>query len=273
MADKRIITAALTGAMSPKKVNPNVPVTPEEIAEDAYKCWKAGAAMVHLHMRDENDKPTCDIAKFEETQHLIQKKCNIIINMTSTGDSDDDKRMAHIIKLKPEFCSYDSGTFNWMANPPWVFYNTPEFLTKLNKVCLDYNIRPEIEIFNGGMISVAEYYIERGELKTPCHFQFVLGVKGGLAPTVENLVHLRNLLPPGSTWSAFGISAASMPMMYAILALGGHVRVGLEDSGFYTKGVMANNEMLVTRAARVIREMGAEVATPDEARKMLSITR
>ncbi|HVI39533.1 MAG TPA: 3-keto-5-aminohexanoate cleavage protein [Anaerovoracaceae bacterium] len=276
MLEKRIITVALTGAMSPKANNPEVPVTPEEIAEDAYKCYQAGAAIVHLHMRDEYDQPSNDLNKFEETIYLIKRKCNIICQPTSTGKlfEDYDVRLNYISKLNPEMCSYDPGSLNWMSgNPPYIMAFPPSYLSKLNKILLDQNIKPEIEIFDTGMIGIAEHYAEHGELKPPFHFQFVLGVKGGMAATVENLVILKNKLPEGSTWSAFGISKWNLPIMYATIALGGNVRVGLEDCSFYSKEVRASNEMLVSRAARVIREFNCEPATPDEARQILSINK
>ena len=269
LKNKRIITVALTGPVAGKNANPNIPLSPEEIAEDAYNCWKAGAAMVHLHMRDENGRPACDVDKFEKTQRLIQERCDVIVNMTTTGFANTETRLAPIVKCRPEVCSYDAGSFNWMTNPPWLFSNPPEFLSALNKVCEEYEVKPEFEIFNAGMIDVTKYYIRKGELKTPCHFQFVMGVPGGLEATVENLVFLVNKIPEGSTWSAFGISHSNVSMMYAALARGGHVRVGLEDALYYSKGVLASNVMLVERAARAIRELNCEVATPDEARRIL----
>lgn len=283
MSEKRIITAALTGAMSPKAVNPNVPVTPEEIAEDAYKCWKAGAAIVHLHMRDENDKSTGDVELFRESQRLIKEKCDIIINMTTTASMADtttldpaaiETRLAPVVQLEPEMCSYDASSFNWMAATPWAFQNTPEFLSALNKACIEHNCTPEIEVFNPGMFGVIQWYVDRGLFPGHCHFQYVLGVQGGLPATPKSVFEMesyRKEMFPDSTWSAFGISKGNLPCMYTALALGGGIRVGLEDTGFYAKGVVANNEMLVQRAARVVREFGCEPATPDEARAMLKM--
>lgn len=283
MSEKRIITAALTGALSPKAVNPNVPVTPEEIAEDAYKCWKAGAAIVHLHMRDENDQPCSDLELFRESQRLIQEKCDIIINMTTTGslaansrvdEEAFNERIAPVIELKPEMCSYDAASFNWMSAKPWAFQNPPEFLEKLNKACIENNCLPEIEIFNPGMFGVIQWYVDRGLFPKHCHFQYVLGVQGGLPATPKSVFELeayRKEMFPDSTWSAFGISKGNLPCMYTALALGGGIRVGLEDTGFYSKGIVANNEMLVQRAARVIKEFDCEPATPDEARAMLKL--
>ncbi len=285
MKEKRIITAALTGALSPKAVNPNVPVTPEEIAEDAYKCWKAGAAIVHLHMRDETDTPCCDVERFRKSKELIEAKCDVIVNMTTTGSMADNsstdpevyvKRMANVVELEPEMCSYDAASMNWMGAKPFAFQNTPEFLSMLNKVCKEHNTKPEIEIFNPGMFGVIEYFMSKGEFPGVPHFQYVLGVQGGLPAVPESVMELemyRRRMFPDSTWSGFGTSKGNLPCIYTVLAMGGHIRVGLEDTGFYEKGVVATNEMLVARAARIVREFGCEPATPDEARKMLGLTR
>ena len=267
---KTIISAALTGAATPKEKNPNLPVTPKEIAEDAIKAWKAGAAVVHLHMRDENCKGTMDVERFRETVQRIRDNSDVIINLTSSGErgASYERRMEHLIQLKPEMASYDSGTFNWM---PSVFSNPPDFLEMLGKVLTENDIKPEVEVFDSGMLHNAEYYVQKGIIKGPLHVQFVLGVQGAAQATVENLVHLRNKLPADATWSALGVGARHMPMLYAAIAMGGNVRVGLEDNLYYSRGQLATNEGLVARAARVIREFGNEVATPDEARAILGL--
>jgi uncharacterized protein (DUF849 family) len=268
---KVIISAALTGAVTPKESNPHIPLTPEEIAEDAYRCYKAGAAVVHLHMRDDQGHGKMDVEKFRLTAKLIREKCDIVLNMTTSGDSraSDDERMAHIPVLKPEIASFDAGSFNWM--PGGVFINSPQFLEKLGTLMADNGVKPEIEIFDAGMLGVTAYYLKQGVLKAPLHYQFVLGVLGGMDATVENLVYLVKRIPAGSTWSALGIGKDHLPILYAAIALGGHIRVGLEDNIYYAKGVPATNEQLVARAARLIREAQYEVAGPDEARKILGL--
>lgn len=271
MENKTIITAALTGAVTPKDINPHIPLTPEEIAEDAVKCWKAGAAVVHIHMRDENGDGTMDKNRFQKTAELISSQCDVVINMTTSGDPNatDENRMAHIKELKPEMASFDAGTFNWM--PKGVFMNSPQFLKQLAKVMREAATKPEIEVFDMGMIHNAEYYLQKELLKPPLHFQFVLGVLGAAKATVENLVHLLRLIPPGSTWSAFGLGKAHLPILYATIALGGHVRVGLEDNVYYAKSRLATNVELVERAKRLIKEANKEIATPAEARQILSL--
>ena len=271
MKNKTIITAALTGAVTPKEINPHIPLTPEEIAEDAVKCWEAGAAIVHIHMRDKDGVGTMDKNRFRETSDLIRRRCDVIINMTTSGakEASDEERMAHVIELKPEMASYDAGSFNWM--PEGVFMNSPQFLEKLGKVMLKTGTKPEIEVFDMGMIHNAEYYFRKGVLNAPLHFQFVLGVLGAAMASVDNLVHLLRLIPSGSTWSAFGVGKAHLPIMYATIALGGHVRVGLEDNVYYAKNRLATNVDFVKRAGRLIKEANKEIASPTEARQILGL--
>lgn len=273
LKNKVIITAALTGAMTPKDINPYIPLTPEEIAKDAYNCWKAGASVVHLHMRDDEGLGTMDKEKFKKTVELIKeyKDCDVVINCTTSGDSraGDEERMAHLKYVKPEMASYDAGSFNWM--PGGVFENSPKFLNELGTLMGELDIKPEFEIFDSGMMGIVNYYKKKGVLKAPLHYQFVLGVLGGMEATVENLLYLKNKLPENSTWSAFGIGKDHLKILYATLALGGHVRVGLEDNVYYSKGVPATNVQLVERAKRLIEEFGKEVATPREAREILGL--
>lgn len=274
--EKVIITAALTGAVTPKEKNASIPLTPAEIAEDAYKCWKAGAAVVHLHMRNDEGIGCMDEKKFEETIALIRAKkdCDVIINCTSSGDNTGtatyEDRMRHHKELDGiEMGSYDAGTFNWM--PGGVFMNPPQFLEELGDVYMQRGIKPEVEIFDAGMLGIADYFAKKGHLSTPIHYQFCLGVLGGMPATVENLVYLVNHIPEGSTWSAFGVGRQHLPIMYAALALGGNIRVGLEDNVYFSKGVPATNVGLVERAVKAVEVFGKQVATPAEAREILGI--
>ena len=274
--DKVIITAALTGAVTPKEKNPYIPLTPEEIAEDAYKAWKAGAAIVHLHMRNDEGIGCMDTEKFRRTIELIRAKkdCDVIINCTSSGDNTgtatEQDRMEHMKLLDGiEMGSYDAGSFNWM--PSGVFVNSPAFLEELGDVYMRRGIKPEIEIFDAGMLTVTEHFVKTGHLPTPLHFQFCLGVPGAMPATVENLNYLVSKIPAGSTWSAFGTGKGHLPMMFAALALGGNIRVGLEDNVWYEKGVPASNVSLVERAVRAVELFGKKPATPDEARQILGI--
>ncbi len=269
---KTIITVATTGAWPTKKDNPNIPLTPEEIAEDVYQCYKAGAAIAHLHMRDDQDQGTMDKERFEKTVQLIREKCDIVLNLTTSGDLDatDETRQAHLKSIKPELASYDCGSMNWMHQT--VFLNTPSFLEELGHTMQAYGVKPEIEIFDGGMVYNSLYYLKKGVLKAPLHYQFVLGAAGGMAATIENLVFLKSLIPEGSTWSALGIGKGHVPIMLAAIAMGGHIRVGMEDNVMFNKGELAeSNAQFVTRAANIIRESGNEVATPQDAREILGL--
>jgi len=274
LSRKVIVTVAPTGAWPTKKDNPAIPLTPQEIADDVYACWQAGAAMAHLHMRDAEGKGTMDTERFKETVGLIREKCDIVLNLTTSGDlnATDETRMAHLIALKPELASYDCGSMNWMHNS--LFLNHPAFLERLATTMNDNGVKPEIEIFDAGMVYNSLYYQKKGFLKGPLHYQFVLGAAGGIAATVENLVFLKSLIPAESTWSAFGIGRGHMPIFYAALALGGHVRVGMEDNVMYGKDrLAASNAEFVERAGRVIRELDKELATPAEARAILGVSK
>jgi 3-keto-5-aminohexanoate cleavage enzyme len=272
LSQKTIITVAPTGAWPSKKDNPNVPLTPAEIASDVYDCWKAGAAVAHLHMRDAEGLGSMSKDKFAETVGLIKEKCDIVLNLTTSGDlnATDETRMAHFIELKPELASFDAGTMNWMHTT--LFINHPDFLTKLGKTMIEHGVKPEIEIFDAGMIGNAIHYLKTGVIQAPAHFQFVLGAAGGIGANVENLVFLKGLMPEGSTWSAFGIGKNAIPILLTTIALGGHVRVGMEDNVYYSKGKLADsNAQFVERTARIIKEATREVATPDEARKIFGV--
>lgn len=268
---KTIISAALTGAMSPKAKNPHIPCTPKEIAEDAIKCWKAGAAIVHLHMRDDEFRGSMDKERFKETVKRIRDESDVVLNLTSSGEINVpfERRMEHIAELKPEIATFDAGSINVL--PDGIFDNTVKFLTQLGALMNENNVKPEVEIMDLGMIAASEYYLSKGALKAPIHYQFVLGFFSGAPATAENLAYLRGKILPGSTWSAFGIGTAHMPIMYAAIAMDGHVRVGLEDNLFYAKGQLATNLELVNRAGRVIREYGNEVATCADARSILGL--
>ncbi|WP_026895257.1 3-keto-5-aminohexanoate cleavage protein [Clostridiisalibacter paucivorans] len=269
---KTIITVAPTGAWPTKKDNPNIPLTPKEIAEDVYQCYEAGASIAHLHMRDDKGQGTMDKERFKETVDLIKDKCDIIINLTTSGDlnATDETRQSHLKLIRPDMASYDCGSMNWQHNS--LFINSPSFLEELGKTMNEYGIKPEIEIFDPGMIYNAKYYVKKGILKEPLHYQFVLGAAGGIAATVENLVFMKGLLPSNSTWSAFGIGKTHIPIMLATIALGGHIRVGMEDNILFNKKELArSNKQFVMRAANIIKEVGNEVATPDETREILGL--
>jgi len=278
LKNKCIITVATTGAWPKKENNPNVPMTPDEISEDIYSCWKVGAAVAHIHMRDNDGNGTMDKSLFAETVSLLKERhpdCDVIINMTTSGDlfATDETRQIHLKELRPEMASYDCGSMNWLNSG--LFLNSPPFLEELGKNLLEWKVKPEIECFDPGMIYNAQYYLKKGILEGPLHFQFCMGCANGIAGSMKNLVFMKETMEaacPGSTWSCFGVGRSAMEMLYGAVAMGGHVRVGMEDNVLYSKGVLAeNNAQFVSRAARVIEEYGRSVATPDEARKILSL--
>ena len=273
---KLIITAALCGAGTTKKQTPHVPITPEEIAADAVACAKAGASVIHFHVRDENGANTMDTDKFVEVIDRTREECDkagvdIIYNLTTSGSKfSEDLRVAHLPVLKPEMCSYDPGTMNW-ANS-YVFLNTPQFLEKLGKVSLELDIKPELEIFDGGMIGNVNYYLKNGFLKAPLHYQFVLGVPGGMPGNIDSLNYLLPKIQPESTWSITGIGRSHIPMMLAGLASGcDGLRVGVEDNIMFDKTTLATNVQLVERAVKLGQLAGREIATAKEAREMLKL--
>lgn len=276
-SNKLIISAALTGAITTQDESPALPITPEEIAADVVACARAGAAIVHLHARDKNGKGTMDLdaftAIYEAVNAAIDKAgVDVILNLTTSGtdDASDEVRMAHLKKLRPEMCSYDAGSLNWAGDV--VFLNSPTFLQSLGQCTQELGIKPEIEVFDTNMIKNAVRYAKKGYLAQPLHFQFVLGTYGGMAATVENLIFLRSMLPEGSTYSVSGIGASSVPMLMTALALGADgVRVGLEDNVFMRKGVPATNVLQVERAVQLAFLAGREIATANDARKLLSI--
>ncbi len=274
---KLVITAALCGAGTTKAQNPNVPITPEEIANDAIACAKAGAAVVHFHARNDEGKNTMETEKFVEIITLVREKAakenvDLVINLTSSGSAwPDEMRRAHLPVLMPEMCSYDPLSMNW-ANA-YIFSNSPKFLEQLGKDTQELNIKPECEIFNAGDIANVAYYVKKGVLAEPVHYQFVLGVTGGMTGDAETLGYMIPKLLPGSTWSITGIGRCHMPCMLLGLAEGADgLRVGLEDNIFWEKGVLATNVQLVERAVELAKVAGREIATAAEAREILGLT-
>lgn len=273
--EKLIITLAPTGSLPRKKDTPYVPVTPDEIAETAYLGEQEGASIIHVHCRDENENPTSDYAIFKETLDKIRKRTHLI-TMTSTsgvaGKSDEDR--AQPLKANPEMASLATGSLNFAGRkPPIVYVNTWKTITFLAKKMLEANIKPEIEAFDVGFIRQGIKLIEQGLVKEPAHFQLVMGVDGGIPATPENLIHMRNQLPPHATFVVAGMGKWQLPMITMAILLGGHVRVGLEDNIYYVKGKLARNEELAARARHLAEELQREVATPDEARQILRLKR
>lgn len=278
LKNKRIITVATTGAWPKKSNNPNVPLQPEEIGEEIYQCWKLGASVAHVHVRDEQGNDSMKVETFKAVLDYIREHhpdCDIIYNLTAAGGiaNSEEARMAPFKTLKPEMASFDCGTMNWMHMG--IFNNNPNFLTAMGTAMQEAGVKPEVEVFDPSMIYEAAYYQKKGVLKAPIHFQFCMGCAGGIPATISDLVVMKNALDkavPGSTWSAFGVGKGAMEVMYAAIAAGGNIRVGMEDNVMYQKGQLAESNMqFVSRARRVIEEFGCEVATPQEARQILGL--
>ena len=289
--NKVIISACLCGAGTKKAQAPTVPYTAEELAEQIVECAKAGASVAHIHVREDKEVngelqigyKSMSLKAFTEAVELTRKACqeagvDIVINLTTSGgEYEDHKRLQHLGALKPEMCSFDPNTINW-ANS-YIFENSPRFLNKLAQEVVKHDIKPEFEVFDTGHIDSVMYYVNKHGIPQPPHIQFIMGVGGSMPGTTENLAFLVNKLPEGATWSVSGIGKAHMPMMLAGLALGcDGLRVGLEDNILYGKDaegnkIIATNKMLVERAVEMAKLAGREIATADEAREILGITR
>jgi 3-keto-5-aminohexanoate cleavage enzyme len=271
--DKLIVTAAITGSRITRQQTPHIPILPDEIADSAVEAANAGAAIVHIHVRDpQTGTGTQDVALFKEVVENVRARCDVVLCLTTSGIPGQnlpcETRMASL-ELSPELASFDAGSMNLGG---LLFANPPDFLELMARRMLEKGVKPELEIFDAGMIGNCLALADKDVLKKPFHFQFVLGAPGGSPGTVKSLVHMLDMIPPGSTWSVAGIGRAQLPLALASMALGGHVRVGLEDNIYFSRGVLArSNAELVSRVVRIAREAGREPATPKEARAILGL--
>ncbi len=273
MVQPLIITAAVVGAELSRQDTPFLPLTPDEIAEEAWEAQQAGAAMVHLHARAADGSPTQDIQAYQSIIQAVRSRCPDLIIQVSTGGAvgmSAEERLQPLA-LQPDMASLTTGTVNFGEE---VFYNSLPMIRQFARAMLEKNIRPELEIFDSGMIANALRLFKEGLLLEPLHFNFVLGVPGGAAGTLKNLMHMVESVPPSSTWCASGIGAAQLPLTTMAILLGGHVRVGLEDNIYYRRGELSQgNAPLVARAVRLAGELGRPLATPNEARRILNLER
>jgi 3-keto-5-aminohexanoate cleavage enzyme len=268
--EKLIITVAPTGSVPKKKNNPAVPITPAEIIETGIQCERAGAAIIHVHARNPDDEsPSTDYRLFEEMVNGLKAKTDLIIQISTGGRAGMDyEQRSERLKLRPEMASLTTGSVNF---PNRAYINAPDLIEGLARDMQKYGVKPEMEIFDLSMINNALDLTKKNLVQPPLHFDFVLGLKGAIPATIENLVHMKNSIPPDSTWSACAIAAAQLPVNVHTILMGGHVRVGLEDNIYYRKGELATNEQLVERVVRLSRELGREIATPQEARQILKL--
>jgi 3-keto-5-aminohexanoate cleavage enzyme len=266
-----IITVALVGAEVTREDHPRLPITPKEIADAAVECWKAGASICHLHVRDAAGRPTQDRELFRQTIELIRASSDMIIQVSTGGavGMTEDERLQPV-SLAPEMATLTMGTVNFADD---VFYNSPKLIERFAKEMAAYGVKPELEIFDTGMIEHAKKLLKKGLIREPAHFDFVMGVPGGMAATFQNVLNLIGALPANSTWSVAGIGRHQLPLATFAIMLGGHVRVGFEDNIYYSKGVLAeSNAQLVERVVRIAKEFDRPIATPAQARDIIGIT-
>lgn len=267
---KLIITCALTGSVPSKQRFPALPITVDEIVEDAVRCRNAGAAIVHIHARDKDGINCHDQGIFQAIYDGIKSRCPELIVQLSTGGRKGESADARSTALlcNPEMASFCTGTVNF---PTGIYENGPEMVERFAKMFAERNIKPELEIFDTHMVSKAIELRDQGLLQDPLYFNLILGVKNAQPPTVGQLAYLLSMLPHNAEWSISGIGPHQIKTIMLGIALGGHVRVGLEDNQYLSKGVPATNEALVQRVVRLANEAGREIASPDEARSILHI--
>jgi 3-keto-5-aminohexanoate cleavage enzyme len=269
--DSLIITVAPTGNVPTREMTPYLPVTPDEIAETAARCRQEGASLVHVHARDGAGKPTLDPEVYRQIYLRISDRTDLIVQISTGGRAgmDPEQRAAAVRLLRPEMASLTTGSMNF---PDRVYANPPDLIEFLARTMKEAGTKPEMEIFEPGMVANALRLADKGLALPPLHFDFVLGNRGSLPASAKNLLYLSELIPADATWTVAGIGRWQLPMATLAIVMGGHVRVGLEDALTYRKGELASNEQLVARVARLAAELGRPVATPDEARKILGLT-
>jgi len=271
--EKLIITAAITGSRISREATPHIPITPEEISQSAIECWNAGAAMVHIHVRDpQTGRGTQDVEIFRKVVDRVREKTDLILCLTTSGipgrNLPTAERLAPLA-LKPEVASFDAGSINLGGS---VFMNPPEFLEQAAEKMRAAGVKPELEIFDLGMLLTCLRMRDEGKLDEPLHFQLVLGTPWGAPATPKSLIYLHEYIPENATWSIIGIGKSHLPMSMMAMVMGGHIRVGMEDNIYYTRGVLAKtNAQFVERIVRLAKEYGREVATPAEARRILKL--
>ncbi|MEL0285914.1 MAG: 3-keto-5-aminohexanoate cleavage protein [Paracoccaceae bacterium] len=286
-----VVTCAVTGAGDTTGKSPHVPVTPKDIAAAAIEAAKAGAAIAHIHVRDpETGKGSRDPKLFKEVVDRVRDSgTDVVINLTAGmgGDwvpSDEDpampgpgtdmisaeERLAHVHECLPEICSLDCGTLNF-GNGNEIYISTPPMLRRMAAPTKEWGVKPELEVFELGHIRFATQMIHEGLIAEPPMFQICLGIPWGADQSVDTMKAMKDHLPQGANWAGFGISRMQMPMAATAVAMGGNVRVGLEDNIYLDRGVLATNGQLVTRAIEILERMGAHALSPQEARNKLRL--
>ena len=287
-----IVTCAVTGAGETTDKSPHVPITPEEVANSAIEAAKSGASVAHVHVRDpETGKGSRDKKLFKEAVDRIRdNKTDIVINLTAgmggdwvpdpknmamPGDGTDmigpDERLEHVELCKPEICSLDCGTLNFGVNDHSIYISTLPILRKMAELTQSWGVKPELEVFDLGHIRLAKQLISEKLVNEPPMFQICLGIPWGADQSVDTMKVMKDHLPQNAFWSGFGISRMQIPMATAAVAMGGNVRVGLEDNLYLSKGVLATNAQLVEKIVKIITLMGGRVLSPEETRTKLEL--
>jgi len=299
--NKAIITAALTGAVHTPTMSPFLPVTPEQIADQAIEAYEAGAAVVHIHARDpETGQPVSEMDIFREVLTKIKSTCDVVINTTTAGGlgMTTEKRVRVVPTFKPELASFNAGSINFALfdmpkrmgiqewkyswekpylemTKDWIFPNTFRTLEEFARVFKENGTKPEAEIYDTAMINNIAYLLEEGLLERPVYLQFVLGILGGIPATIQNLVFLYETAQRtigDFVWSVCAAGRHQLSMCTNALTMGGNVRVGMEDSLYAGKGQMAKSSAeQVEKIVRIARELSIDTATPDEAREILGL--
>ncbi len=268
-----ILTVAITGSLPQKANNPSVPITPAEQIESAHEAYEAGAALVHIHVRDAQGRPSSDPERFAAVQEGLRKHCpDMIIQFSTGGRGRALSERASMLHLKPDMASLATGSVNF---PTSIYENPPDFVEGLARQMLSFGIKPEVEVFDVAMLYTAAELVKEGLLRSPVHVQFVMGLKNALPARRELLEFLVRELAavlPGATWTAAGIGRHQLTVNHWALELGGHARTGLEDNVRFDETRLArSNAELVARVAELARHYDRRPATALEARRILSI--
>ena len=291
MNNEVIVTCAVTGAGDTLGKHPEVPVTPEQISNAAIAAAKAGASVAHIHVRDpETGLGSRDVNLFKEVVERIRDcETDVVINLTAGMGGDwvpseenpsmpgpgtdmigPEERLAHVKEIHPEICSLDCGTMNF-GNGNEIYISPPGYLREMASMIQEWGVKPELEVFELGQIRFAKQMIKEGLINEPPMFQICLGIPWGAEQTVDSMKVMKDELPTNASWASFGIGRMQMPMAAAAVAMGGNVRVGLEDNLYLEKGVLASNDQLVTRVIEIIQRMGSRVLSPKETRDKLKL--
>ena len=291
MNNEVIVTCAVTGAGDTLGKHPEVPVTPEQISNAAIAAAKAGASVAHIHVRDpETGLGSRDVNLFKEVVERIRdRNTDVVINLTAGMGGDwvpseenpsmpgpgtdmigPEERLAHVKEIHPEICSLDCGTMNF-GNGNEIYISPPGYLREMASMIQKWGVKPELEVFELGQIRFAKQMIKEGLINEPPMFQICLGIPWGAEQTVDSMKVMKDELPTNASWASFGIGRMQMPMAAAAVAMGGNVRVGLEDNLYLEKGVLASNDQLVIRIIEIIQRMGSRVLSPQETRDKLKL--